>query len=122
MTLFSVMMVAYVSLADSEKPQDIIFPPVIASVPELPAAVAAFEGIQVHDSQPERRSMEIVEPEPESTPIETPGIEIFASASAGMPIWPTVILAEQTPRHMVNSRAGVTAVQVTPVGMMNYQP
>lgn len=70
--VFGAAMLGYIvtALPDSERPEDIIMPPVVASVPE-------FEGPAVSAAGP----------------------AIVASVSAGLPIWTAVLYAEQAPEH-----------------------
>jgi hypothetical protein len=43
-------------------------------------------------------------PEPEPSPLATPAM--VASMPAGMPIWPAVLVAQQTPWHLASDVTG----------------
>ena len=62
------------SLRDVDHPQDIVFPPVVASLPEQEVA-----------------------------PITTPAPAIVASAAAGLPIWTAALYAELQPVHFASA-------------------
>jgi putative zinc finger protein len=68
--LTSVVMLGYigVSLREVDFPQDIVFPPVVANIPESPV-----------------------------TPIMSPGTAMVASVPAGLPMWTAALFAEQAP-------------------------
>ena len=68
----SVVMLGYIgsSLRRVDTPRDIVFPPVIASLPE-----------------------------PEVSPIITPAPALVASVPAGLPIWTAALYAEVAPAH-----------------------
>jgi len=68
--LTSVVMLGYIaiSLRRVDFPQDIILPPVVASIPESPTA-----------------------------PMMSPGTAMVASVSAGLPMWTAALFAEQAP-------------------------
>lgn len=72
----SVLMLGYIgsSLRDVDVPQDIVFPPVVASLPEQEVA-----------------------------PITTPGAALVASAAAGLPIWTAALYAELQPVHFASA-------------------
>jgi len=72
----SMLMLGYIgsSLRDVDAPQDIIFPPVVASLPEQ-----------------------------EITPITTPAPALVASAAAGLPIWTAALYAELQPVHFASA-------------------
>jgi len=71
----SVVMLGYiaVSLREVDFPQDIVFPPVVASIPENPAAT-----------------------------ITAPGTAMVASVPAGLPMWTAALFAEQAPAHFAS--------------------
>ena len=71
----SAMMLGYIgsSLRDVDTPRDIVFPPVVASLPEQ-----------------------------ELTPITTPAPALVASAAAGLPIWTAALYAELQPVHFAS--------------------
>jgi hypothetical protein len=73
--LTSVVMLGYigVSLRQVDYPQDIIFPPVVASIPDSPMS-----------------------------PLETSGSAMIASVPAGLPMWTAALLAEQVPVHFAS--------------------
>jgi len=62
------------SLRDVDHPQDIVFPPVVASLPDQEVA-----------------------------PITTPAPAIVASAAAGLPIWTAALYAELQPVHFASA-------------------
>ena len=70
------LMLGYIgiSLRDVDSPQDIVFPPVVASLPEQ-----------------------------ELTPITTPAPALVASAAAGLPIWTAALYAELQPVHFASA-------------------
>jgi hypothetical protein len=72
----SVLMLGYIgtSLRDVDTPQDIVFPPVVASLPEQ-----------------------------EIAPITTPAPALVASAAAGLPIWTAALYAELQPVHFASA-------------------
>jgi hypothetical protein len=72
----SMLMLGYIgsSLRDVDAPQDIVFPPVIASLPEQDIA-----------------------------PISTPAPALVASAAAGLPIWTAALYAELLPVHFASA-------------------
>jgi len=72
----SMLMLGYIgiSLRDVDSPQDIVFPPVVASLPEQ-----------------------------EVTPITTPAPALVASAAAGLPIWTAALYAELQPVHFASA-------------------
>jgi len=72
----SMLMLGYIgtSLRDVDTPQDIVFPPVIASLPEQ-----------------------------EIAPITTPAPALVASAAAGLPIWTAALYAELQPVHFASA-------------------
>jgi hypothetical protein len=73
--LTSVVMLGYigVSLREVDFPQDIVFPPVVANIPESSA-----------------------------TPITSPGTAMVASVPAGLPMWTAALFAEQAPVHFAS--------------------
>jgi len=75
-TLTSVLMLGYIgsSLKDVDSPRDIVFPPVVASLPES-----------------------------ELAPITTPAPALVASAAAGLPIWTAAVFAELQPLHFASA-------------------
>lgn len=76
----SVMMLGYIgsSLRDVDSPRDIVFPPVIASLPE-----------------------------PEVSPM-TPTPALVASVPAGLPIWTAALYAELAPVHFASANLFLT--------------
>lgn len=78
----SVVMLGYIgsSLRDIDSPRDIVFPPVIASLPE-----------------------------PEFSPITTPAPALVASVPAGLPIWTAALYAEITPVHFASANLQLTS-------------
>ena len=72
----SVVMLGYIgsSLRDVDAPRDIVFPPVIASVPES-----------------------------ELVPLTMPAPALIASAAAGLPIWTAALYAERQPLHFATA-------------------
>jgi len=72
----SMLMLGYIgmSLRDVDTPQDIVFPPVVASLPEQ-----------------------------EFSPITTPAPALVASAAAGLPIWTAALYAELQPVHFASA-------------------
>jgi hypothetical protein len=72
----SVLMLGYIgnSLRNVDTPRDIVFPPVVATLPEL-----------------------------ESAPITTPAPALVASAAAGLPIWTAALYAELQPLHFASA-------------------
>ena len=72
----SMLMLGYIgsSLRDVDAPRDIVFPPVVASLPE-----------------------------PELAPITTPAPALVASAAAGLPIWTAALYAELQPLHFASA-------------------
>lgn len=77
----SLVMLGYIgmSLRDVDTPRDIIFPPVVASIPEL-----------------------------EISPITTPAPALVASVPAGLPIWTAALYAELTPVHFASASLQLT--------------
>ncbi len=71
----SVLMLGYIgsSLRDVDTSRDIVFPPVVASIPES-----------------------------EMTPITTPAPALVASVPAGLPIWTAALYAELAPIHFAS--------------------
>lgn len=71
----SVVMLSYigVSLRQVDFPQDIVFPPVVASIPG-----------------------------PAISPMESSGNAMVASVPAGLPLWTAALYAEQAPVHFVS--------------------
>jgi hypothetical protein len=71
----SVVMLGYigVSLRQVDFPQDIIFPPVVASIPE-----------------------------PATSPMTSAGTAMVASVPAGLPMWTAALFAEQAPVHFAS--------------------
>ena len=71
----SVLMLGYIgsSLRDVDTSRDIVFPPVVASIPE-----------------------------PEMAPITTPAPALVASVPAGLPIWTAALYAELAPIHFAS--------------------
>jgi len=72
----SVLMLGYIgsSLRDVDASRDIVFPPVVASIPEL-----------------------------EMAPITTPAPALVASVPAGLPIWTAALYAELAPIHFASA-------------------
>ena len=72
----SVLMLGYIgnSLRNVDAPRDIVFPPVVASLPES-----------------------------EMAPIVTPAPALVASVAAGLPIWTAALYAELHPIHFVSA-------------------
>lgn len=77
----SLVMLGYIgmSLRDVDTPRDIIFPPVVASIPE-----------------------------PEISPITTPAPALVASVPAGLPIWTAALYAELVPVHFASANLQLT--------------
>jgi hypothetical protein len=77
----SLLMLGYigVSLRDVDTPRDIIFPPVVASIPE-----------------------------PETSPITTPAPALVTSVPAGLPIWTAALYAELAPVHFASANLQLT--------------
>jgi Putative zinc-finger len=77
----SVVMLGYIgsSLRDVDSPRDIVFPPVIASLPE-----------------------------PEISPMITPSPALVASVPAGLPIWTAALYAELAPVHFASANLLLT--------------
>ena len=75
MAVTSVIMLGYIglSLRQVDFPQDLILPPVVASIPESPAS-----------------------------PMLSPGTAMVASVSAGLPMWTAALFAEQAPVHFAS--------------------
>ncbi len=75
MVVTSVIMLGYIglSLRQVDFPQDLILPPVVASIPESPAS-----------------------------PMMSPGTAMLASVPAGLPMWTAALFAEQAPVHFVS--------------------
>lgn len=81
-TLASAIMLGYIGTTlfnQPTAPQDIILPPVVASIPE-----------------------------PELTPITTSTPAIVTSVSAGLAIWPAALFAEQVPVRFAHSKLELT--------------
>ena len=78
----SVVMLGYIglSLREVDFPQDIIFPPVVASIPE-----------------------------PASSAVTSPGTAMVASVPAGLPMWTAALFAEQVPVHFASIDLTTTA-------------
>jgi len=78
----SVMMLGYIgsSLRNVDSPRDIVFPPVIASLPE-----------------------------PEVSPMITPSPALVASVPAGLPIWTAALYAELAPVHFASANLLLTS-------------
>ena len=78
----SVVMLGYigVSLRQVDFPQDIIFPPVVASIPE-----------------------------PATSAMTSPGTALVASVPAGLPMWTAALFAEQAPVHFASLDLTTTA-------------
>jgi hypothetical protein len=78
----SVVMLGYIglSLRQVDFPQDIIFPPVVASIPE-----------------------------PAASPMTSPGTAMVASVPAGLPMWTAALFAEQAPVHFASLDLTTTA-------------
>ena len=72
----SALMLGYIgsSLRDVDASRDIVFPPVVASIPE-----------------------------PELAPITTPAPALVASVPAGLPIWTAALYAELAPIHFASA-------------------
>ncbi|HLE55568.1 MAG TPA: zf-HC2 domain-containing protein [Rhodothermia bacterium] len=72
----SMLMLGYIgsSLRDVDAPRDIVFPPVVASLPEA-----------------------------EMAPISTPAPALVASVPAGLPIWTAALYAELAPIHFASA-------------------
>jgi hypothetical protein len=72
----SILMLAYIgnSLRTVDTPQDIVFPPVVASLPEQ-----------------------------EPAPLTTPAPAIVASAAVGLPVWTAALYADQQPVHFASA-------------------
>jgi len=72
----SMLMLGYISnsLKNVDSPRDIVFPPVVASLPES-----------------------------ELAPITTPAPALVASAAAGLPIWTAALFAEVQPLHFASA-------------------
>jgi anti-sigma factor RsiW len=75
-TIASALMLGYIgtTLSHTDTPQEMVMPPVVATVPE-----------------------------PELTPITTSTPAIVASVSAGLTIWPAALFAEQAPVRFAHS-------------------
>lgn len=71
----SVVMLGYIglSLRQVDFPQDLVLPPVVASIPESVAS-----------------------------PMMSPGTAMVASVSAGLPMWTAALFAEQAPVHFAS--------------------
>ncbi len=80
--LTSVVMLGYIglSLRQVDFPQDIVFPPVVASIPE-----------------------------PASFPMTSPETAMVASVPAGLPMWTAALFAEQAPVHFASIDLTTTA-------------
>jgi hypothetical protein len=80
--LTSVVMLGYigVSLRQVDFPQDIIFPPVVSSIPESA-----------------------------TSPMTSPGTAMVASVPAGLPMWTAALFAEQAPVHFASIDLTTTA-------------
>lgn len=80
--LTSVVMLGYIgmSLRQVDFPQDIILPPVVASIPE-----------------------------PATSPVTSPGTAMVASVPAGLPMWTAALFAEQAPVHFASIDLTTTA-------------
>jgi hypothetical protein len=80
--LASVLMLGYISnsLKVVDSPRDIIFPPVVARLPES-----------------------------EMSPITTPAPALVASAAAGLPIWTAALYAELQPLHFASANLHLTS-------------
>jgi hypothetical protein len=78
----SVLMLGYIgsSLKDVDSPRDIVFPPVVANLPES-----------------------------ELGPITTPAPALVASAAAGLPIWTAALYAELQPVHFASADLRLTS-------------
>jgi len=78
----SALMLGYigVSLRQVDFPQDIVFPPVVASIPE-----------------------------PVSSPMTSPGPAMVASVPAGLPMWTAALFAEQASVHFASIDLTTTA-------------
>jgi hypothetical protein len=78
----SVLMLGYISssLKDVDSPRDILFPPVVANLPES-----------------------------ELIPITTPVPALVASAAAGLPIWTAALYAELQPLHFASADLRLTS-------------
>lgn len=79
--LTSVVMLSYIgiSLRQVDFPQDIVFPPVVASIPE-----------------------------PAIFPMESSGNAMVASVPAGLPLWTAALYAEQAPVHFASIEQATT--------------
>lgn len=77
----SLVMLGYigVSLRDVDTPRDIVFPPVVASLPEA-----------------------------EISPITIPAPALIASVPAGLPIWTAALYAELAPVHFASANLQLT--------------
>lgn len=77
----SVVMLGYIgmSLRQVDFPQDIILPPVVASIPES------------------------------ASPVTSPGTAMLASVPAGLPMWTAALFAEQAPVHFASIDLTTTA-------------
>lgn len=73
--LTSIVMLGYigVSLREVDFPQDIVFPPVVANIPES-----------------------------STTPMTSPGTAMVASVPAGLPMWTGALFAEQATAHFAS--------------------
>ncbi|MEP6507089.1 MAG: zf-HC2 domain-containing protein [Gemmatimonadales bacterium] len=71
----SIVMLGYIglSLRQVDFPQDLVLPPVVASIPESAAS-----------------------------PMMSPGTAMVASVSAGLPMWTAALFAEQAPVHFAS--------------------
>jgi len=71
----SVVMLGYIgiSLRQVDFPQDLVLPPVVASIPESP-----------------------------TSPMMSPGTAMVASVPAGLPMWTAALFAEQAPVHFAS--------------------
>jgi hypothetical protein len=78
----SIVMLGYigVSLRQVDYPQDIVFPPVVASIPESAAS-----------------------------PVTSPGTAMVASVPAGLPMWTAALFAEQVPVHFASIELATSA-------------
>jgi hypothetical protein len=78
----SVVMLGYIglSLRQVDFPQDIILPPVVASIPE-----------------------------PATSAMTSPGTAMVASVPAGLPMWTAALFAEQAPAHFASIDLTTTA-------------
>jgi len=100
----SMLMLGYVAAAfrHAGATQDIVLPPVIAlATPPAPVVATTTVAASTSTSAPASRSTATHR---QPTIVSSPMRAIAASVSAGMPLWPAAVFAEQAPLHFATYR------------------